>query len=298
MSDIEKKTPLEADWAEAHEIKVKEAQGTFIPPTKEEEAAVIRKLDWRLLPLVFILYTLSVLDRSNLGNAKLAGLEKSVDLGGTRYEWLGTVFYIAYILSQWLQMGWKQFKPHVWCSAVVLIWGFIASIQATVSTWGGLMACRAFLGMAEAAYGPGVPLYLTYFYPRDKVGFRHGVFIAGAAMANAYGSVLAYGITQITGSLPPWKILFLIEGLPTCAFAVVAWFFLPDGIREAKFLNEREQAVALHFVARNQRLDVGKEHGLRFKEVLEGLRDPKSFVPGLMYFGWWVKLSSPCFNEC
>lgn len=63
--------------------------------TKAEENAVIRKIDRRLLPLIFVLYTLSVLDRSNLGNAKLAGLSKSVDLSGTNYNWLGTVFYIA-----------------------------------------------------------------------------------------------------------------------------------------------------------------------------------------------------------
>ena len=72
-----------------------------IPPasdlvfTKQEEDRVWRKLDYRLLPLVFVLYTLSVLDRSNLGNAKLAGLEDSIDLGGWRYNWLGTIFYIA-----------------------------------------------------------------------------------------------------------------------------------------------------------------------------------------------------------
>lgn len=102
-----------------------------------------------------------------------------IDLSGWRYNWLGTMFYIAYIVSQWLLMGWKHFKPHIWCAAVVLIWGFIASIQATITSWSGLMACRWFLGMAEAAYGPGVPLYLTFFYPREKVGFRHGIFIAG-----------------------------------------------------------------------------------------------------------------------
>ena len=63
--------------------------------TQAEEDAVIRKLDWRILPLVFVLYSFSVLDRSNLGNAKLAGLEDAVDLGGNNYNWLGTIFYIA-----------------------------------------------------------------------------------------------------------------------------------------------------------------------------------------------------------
>ena len=141
-------------------------------------------------------------------------------------------------------------------------------------------------GIAEAAYGPGVPLYLTYFYPREKVGFRHGIFIAAAALANAYGGALAYGISQINGSLAPWRILFLIEGLPTCVFALVPFFFLPDSLAQAHFLSDRERQIAFHFVARNQRLDVDQNQGLRFKEMLEGLRDPKSFLPGIMYFAW------------
>ncbi|KAF2769581.1 MFS general substrate transporter [Teratosphaeria nubilosa] len=272
--------------------QLKEGEVPFVPPTKDEEQRVIRKLDFRLLPLVFVLYSLAVLDRSNLGNAKLAGLTESINLTGYRYNWLGTIFYIAYILSQWLLIGWKQFKPHNWCAAVVLFWGFVATIQATVHSWAGLMTCRFFLGIAEACFGPGVPLYLTYFYPRDLVGFRQGVFISGAAMANVYGGILAYGITQIKGSLAPWKILFLIEGIPTCFVALAAWFFLPDGITQAKFLTEREKEVALHFVARNQKLDVGKQQGIRVKELLAGIRDPKSFLPGLMYFGCNVSFAS------
>lgn len=148
------------------------------------------------------------------------------------------------------------------------------------------MTCRFFLGIAEAMFGPGVPLYLTYFYPREMVGFRHGVFISGAAIANAYGGALAYGISQINGSLAPWRILFLIEGLPTLLVAVVAWFALPDSISTARFLDDREKQVALHFVARNQRVDIGKEQGVRLKEVWEAFKDPKSILPSIMYFGW------------
>lgn len=95
-------------------MNAKEAAERFVPPTAEEEAAVIRKLDYRLIPLVFFLYMLSVLDRSNLGNARLAGMEDDIDLSGFRYNWLGTIFYIAYIISQWLLIGWKQFPPHIW----------------------------------------------------------------------------------------------------------------------------------------------------------------------------------------
>lgn len=63
--------------------------------TKDEEEAVIRKLDWHLMPLIFTLYSISVLDRSNLGNAKIAGMDKDINLTGNRYAWLGTIFYIS-----------------------------------------------------------------------------------------------------------------------------------------------------------------------------------------------------------
>ena len=82
------------------------------------------------------------------------------------------------------------------------------------------------------------------------------------------------------------RILFLIEGLPTIVFALVPFFFLPDSIAQATFLNDREKEVAYHFVARNQRLDVDKNQGIRVKELFEGLKDPKSFLPGIMYFSW------------
>lgn len=82
------------------------------------------------------------------------------------------------------------------------------------------------------------------------------------------------------------SILFLIEGLPTCLFALIPFFFLPDSLAQTKFLNEREKEVAFHFVARNQRIDVEKNQGLRIKEMLSGLKDPKSYLPAIMYFSW------------
>ena len=71
------------------------SSGEYIPASEEEERRVIRKLDIRLIPFVFVLYSLSVLDRSNLGNARIAGMKKDMDLGGNHYSWLGTIFYIA-----------------------------------------------------------------------------------------------------------------------------------------------------------------------------------------------------------
>ncbi len=145
------------------------------------------------------------------------------------------------------------------------------------------MVSRLALGMASSL--PELLLVSSFPHCRSDT-------VLTRAIANAYGGTLAYGITQITGSLAPWKILFLIEGLPTCCFAVVTWFFLPDSIAQARFLTDREKEVAYHFVARNQRLDVNKNQGLRLKEVWEGIKDPKSLIPGLMYFSCNVSFAS------
>lgn len=138
---------------------------------------------------------------------------------------------------------------------------------------------------------PGVPLYLSFFYPRDKIGFRHGVFIAGAAMANAYGGVLAYGLSHIKNSVAPWKLLFIIEGIPTVLLAFVTWFWLPDNIKKARFLTPREKQIASIFVARNQQADP-EGTGFKLKECLQAFKEPKAFIPGLMYFGYNVSFAS------
>lgn len=189
-------------------------------------------------------------------------------------------------------IGWKKFPPHQYCAFTVFFWGFVATIQATAFNWQGLMTCRFFLGIAEAMFGPGVPLYLTFFYPREKIGFRHGVFVAGSAMANAYGGVLAYGLSHIKNSIAPWKLLFIIEGLPTILLAGVTWWWLPDNIQTTRFLSDREKQIASIFVTRNQQADPSGKSGFQWKECLMAFKEPKSLIPGLMYFGYNVSFAS------
>ena len=119
---------------------------------------------------------------------------------------------IVDILFQWTQMGWKIFPPHRWVAFAVFFWGTVSSVQAACTTWEGLMVCRFLLAIPEAMYGPAVPLYLSYFYPRERLGLRVGIFLSGSALANAYGGALAYGISQAHGAIHPWRILFLVEG--------------------------------------------------------------------------------------
>lgn len=262
-------------------------------PTEAEKAAYIRKLDWHLMPVIFLIYMLSVLDRSNLGNAHVAGLDEGIGLVGNQYNMLGTVFYIGYIVSMWTVVGWKHFPAHIWCACVVLGWSALSSLQASVQNYAGLVTIRFILGVFEAMYA-GVPVYLSFFYPKHNVGFRQGIFISGSALANAYGGALGSAILLIKSRVPSWRILFLIEGLPTMLMTIVAFFLLPDSIREAKFLTQREKDVAAYCVSEGQVADTeeGQHTGVRLKELLAGLRDWRSFVTGIIYFGCNVSFAS------
>ncbi|KAI0905693.1 retrograde regulation protein 2 [Ustulina deusta] len=256
-------------------------------PTPEEEEAVIKKLDWRLMPMIFIIYSLSVLDRSNLGNAHVAGLDESLGLKGDQYSTLGTLFYVTCDAA----VGWKHFPAHIWVTCIVISFATISASQAATQSYAGLVVLRLILGATEAMYA-GVPVYLSFFYPRDKVGFRQGIFLSGSALANAYGGALGYAITQIKSHIEPWRILFLIEGLPTFVMAVVAWFRFPDDIESANFLTDREKQIVKHMVSRDQTADVVDHTGLRPKDFLAAFKDWRSYLTGVMYFGCNVSFAS------
>ncbi|KAI1435820.1 major facilitator superfamily domain-containing protein [Xylaria sp. CBS 124048] len=262
-----------------------------MPPTPDEESLVIRKLDRRIMPLVFVIYSLSVLDRSNLGNAHVAGLDESIGLEGDQYAMLGTLFYVTYIIFQGATAGWKHFPAHAWVAFVVFSFATISASQAAVQNYGGMLVLRLLLGATEAMYS-GVPVYLSFFYPRDRVGFRQGIFLSGSALANAYGGALGYAITHIKSHIDPWRILFLIEGLPSLIMAVVAWFCFPDDIETASFLTQREKQVARYMVGRDQTADVVAHTGLRLKDFWAAFRDWRSYLTGVMYFSCNVSFAS------
>ncbi|TVY86254.1 putative transporter, partial [Lachnellula willkommii] len=226
------------------------------------EKRVLRKLDKRLVSLAFVLCTtsstsklknclltrtpdlLAYLDRSNIGNAKIAGLDSDLHLSSSQYQWLLTIFYISYILFEWFALMWKLVPPHIWATFCVLGWGITATLQSATYSFSGLMAARFFLGLFEAGYGPGIPYLLSFFYLRHEVGFRSGIFLSAAPLATCFAGALAYGITSDeTPRIANWRLLFLVEGLPCIVAGVATFFLMPDSPEKASFLTEEEKEV-------------------------------------------------------
>jgi len=266
-----------------------QAHNDHVDPAAEKR--VVRNMDFRIVPLVTALYVLSFLDRSNIGNARIAGMTQDLHLYGNRYNWLLTNFYVTYIIFEWQTLMWKIVLSHMWLAFTVLGWGLIATLQSATQNWSGMMACRFFLGISEAGFGPGIPYLLSFFYLRREVGVRIAVFLSAAPLATTFSGALAYGITSENPHIAKWRLLFLVEGLPTICMAPVAYFFLPDTPDKARFLNEEEKVIAK---ARGVRQVGGVKRvgGIVWKEVRAAHLDLKCWFTALMYFSCNVRFSS------
>ena len=188
--------------------------------------------------------------------------------------------------------------PHIYISICVAAWGLIASLQCLATTFTSLLVLRALLGISEAAFGPGVPFYLSFFYRREELAFRTGLFISAAPLATSFASSLAWLIVKvgIHGPISPWRLLFLVEGFPSVIVAVSAWSYIPDSPRTARFLDPAEKKIAelrLHdssVTSDKSRSIAGP--GLQWKEIGRTLLDPKSYITAMMFFSCNVAFSS------
>ncbi|KAF2395693.1 MFS general substrate transporter [Trichodelitschia bisporula] len=259
--------------------------------TGEEERRVLRKMDRGVVLFIAGLYLLSFLDRSNIGNARIAGLQTDLRMTGPQYEWLLTAFYISYIAFEWMALMFRLVPPHIYISICVLAWGIIASLQALTTSFVQMLILRAVLGVAEAAFC-GVPFYLSFFFRRAELAGRVGVFISASPLATSFASAIAWLITWTAQGvgIAPWRALFLVEGFPSVLVAVYVWRALPDGPDSAAFLTPRERRVAVMRLRGQKEESHG--HSVKLQEILATIRDPKSWMTAFMFFSCNVAFSS------
>ncbi|RDL39882.1 uncharacterized protein BP5553_04222 [Venustampulla echinocandica] len=257
--------------------------------TPDEERAVVRKFDRKLVLFVALLYMLSFLDRSNIGNAKIAGLDVDLDLDSNKYEWVLTAFYIAYISFEWMSILWKLIPAHIYVTAIVLSWGIIASLQSIATSFANLLVLRFLLGIGEAGF-TGIPFYLSFFFKREELALRTGYFISAAPLATSFASTLAWAIIALGKRCPiaSWRLLFLLEGFPSVLVAVIAWHIIPDSPSTAHYLTQREKKVA-RLRLRKEKLasshsGTSNRCGLNVKEMLNTLTSPQTYLTALMFF--------------
>lgn len=182
---------------------------------KQAERALIRKLDRHIIPTVMTAYLLCFLDRTNIGNARIFGMEKELNMHGNMYQIAVAVLFIPYILIEVpSNLVIKKFRPSRWLPFITISWGIVSTLTGIVQNYTGLIVVRLLLGLLEGGLLPGLTVYLTLFYTKKEIALRFSYLFVATALAGACGGLLAYAIGFMDGirGLSGWRWIFIIEG--------------------------------------------------------------------------------------
>jgi MFS family permease len=293
MFGREKKNDQEGGWKEepAHyphqEAEVDDDLHVPCPPHTTERR-LVNKIDWHVIPFLCILYLLAFLDRVNISNANVFGL--SQELGLTKNNKFNTalvIFFVPYVLFEIpSNVLLKKFKPHVWLSCCMFLFGLTTICQGLVHSYSGLLATRFFLGLFETGMFPGCFYLIGMWYRRHEAQRRFSFFFSSTTLAGAFGGLLASAIGKMDGmrGYKGWRWVFILEGTLTCVVSFFFFFLLPSFPEHAKWLTEEERV----YVQARLQADQGKsaaERKITTRDVLNVFKDAKIIVGGFMYFG-------------
>ncbi|CAI6331955.1 unnamed protein product [Periconia digitata] len=263
---------------------------TSLSWTPDEEQNLVRKIDMYLLPTMWLMYLLSYMDRTNIGNAKIAGMADDLKLSSNEYSVALVVFFVTYVVFEApSNMLLIRIKPSIYLPSLMIIWGALTCVMAAIKDYHHLLVLRIFVGVFEAGFAPGMLLLLSSWYKREEQSKRFSVYISAAILSGAFGGLLAGAITgglEGAHGIRGWRWLFIVEGVATIGIAGLAMFFLPDFPANSKRFTERERAIA---VARLQEGGVctseeGEERMGKGRSFLLAIRDWRTigFILGYM----------------
>ncbi|KAK0963049.1 hypothetical protein LTR91_019176 [Friedmanniomyces endolithicus] len=250
--------------------------------TPEEQKKVLWRIDVRLVLTLGFMYCVSLMDRTNLGIAAVAGM--SVDLGlgiGARYSLITCIFFISYVLLQppatviLRKVGPAKFLP-----TITVLWGMTMMCFGFLTVWTQMMPLRVVLGIFEAGFFPGCAYLLSCWYPRYELQKRNAVFYLIGSMSSAFSGILAFGFSQLAGhgnlgsawgqhygpteakphapsgvlpGIAGWRWIFILQGLMTVIVGIIGAFTIADFPEKAakrsglslSFLTEKEAAYVV-----------------------------------------------------
>lgn len=244
----------------------------------QAERELYKKLTWRLIPFFCLCYFSAYLDRVNVGLAKLQMLD-ALHFSDTIYGLGAGLFFVGYILFEVpSNLILQKVGAKLWIARIMVTWGILSGLTMFVKTPGQFYILRFLLGVAEAGFLPGVLLYLTNWFPDARRSKIIALFMMGLPLSSLIGGPLSGWILTFFDGMrgwQGWQWLFGIEALPSIVLGVLVFFYLPNTVDSAKFLNSDERLRLKHDLA--QESHDGKSHRLR-----DAFTDPKVWALGLI----------------
>jgi sugar phosphate permease len=245
-----------------------------------------KKAAWHLIPFIFVCYLFNYLDRVNVGFAKLEMLD-ALKLSNTVYGLGAGIFFIGYVLSGVpSNLILHKIGARRWISVMMIAWGGLSACMLFVNSATSFYVLRFFTGVAEAGFFPGMVLYFTHWFPTQKRGQVMALFMSAIPISGLIGGPLSgWMLSHFStgqGGMAGWQWLFLLQGLPTVLLGVGVYFYLNDGIAQAKWLSSEEKAAMQAALASDEQQRAAASNvGQSFSAVL---RNGSVWMLGAIYF--------------
>ncbi|KAK9575110.1 hypothetical protein V6Z92_009964 [Aspergillus fumigatus] len=257
--------------------------------TVEEDKAVLRRIDRRILPLLLGAYFFQQLDKSSLSYVSIFGIVEDANLHGQQYSWLGSILYLAQLVMQPIAaLLLVKLPTGKLIGSAVLLWGSSLAIMAACTNFPSLLGLRFTLGAFEAMIAPSCVAVTQMWWRRGEQTLRTAFWNGMNGVTFIVGSLFTYGLGHIhSDSLFSYQIIFMFCGLLTVAYSLLIFIFMPDSPMEAKCLSDREKVIAVERLRANQMGIISREW--RWDHVRETFYDLKTWC----WFFLIVSISIP-----
>ncbi|KAG5931783.1 hypothetical protein E4U53_001608 [Claviceps sorghi] len=241
--------------------------------------ALRRKIDWHIVPLMFLCYTMQFLDKVILNYAAVMGINKDLRLGGNDFSNVATFLFVGLLCFEVPNTYFLQIFPAAkWLGVNVILWGVATATGAAAHNYHSLLVSRIFLGIFEATIAPSLMLISSQWYTKSEQAPRFSFWYLGLGLGQIVGGLVSFAFQHISpgAALAGWRTMFITLGCLTVLFGICTLLFIPDTPMKAKWLSDTEKVALLKHVSVNQTGIQSRK--FRFKEILEALVDPQVYL--------------------
>ncbi|GHB13606.1 MFS transporter [Salinicola rhizosphaerae] len=265
--------------------------------TSTVETSAIRKVAWRLVPFVALMFFVNYLDRTAISFAAPNGMNADLALSAAQFGFASGIFFLGYILLEVpSNLALHRFGARKWLARIMVSWGVVALLFTWVDSAGGLYFLRFLLGVAEAGFFPGAILFLSLWVPARYRSRILALFYLAQPLTTVIGAPLAAALIQHDGAffgLAGWRFMFFGVAIPAIVLGIVAWFYLVDRPADARWLTAEEKAWLTAELEGESREKSGTSH--EKKGLKQAFCSGRVWALCLIYFGFIYGLYALAF---